>query len=111
MFYIILYIIIAFITSKFTYKYLRYIDKKERKFLKKWEEEYIEAYKDIWREAYFNKLAEEKKCKEYENELKKEKIETKERLKEINIDEEFKKAYDEDLKIAIEKLEEQKHKV
>lgn len=106
--YIIFYILFAFITQKLTYKYIKRIDLKERKFLKKWESEYINAYKETWKKAYFDKLAEEKKIHEYEEEIKKEKKEQKEALKEVTIDDEFRQEYDNNLKEAIERLEAQK---
>lgn len=105
MFYIIFYIIFAVLTQIITYRIVKRIDLKERKFLKKWELEYINAYKDIWKQAYFDKLAEEKKIKEYEAELKREKQEQKEALKEITIDDEFKEEYEKNLAEAIERLE------
>lgn len=107
MFYIIFYILFAFITQILTYKYVKRMDMKERKFLKKWELEYINAYKDIWKKAYFEKLAEEKKIHDYEEQLKKENKEQKEALKEVMINEEFIQEYNNNLAAAIERLEAQ----
>lgn len=105
--YIIFYILFAFITQILTYKYVKRIDMKERKFLKKWELEYISAYKEIWKRTYFDKLAEEKKIHDYEEELKKEKQEQKEALKKVTINDEFKQEYNNNLAEAIERLEAQ----
>lgn len=104
MFYIIFYILFAFVTQILTYKYVKRMDMKERKFLKKWELEYINAYKETWKKAYFDKLAEEKKIHDYEKEIEREKKEQKEALKEVTIDEEFKLEYDNNLNEAIERL-------
>lgn len=68
------------------YKWIRHIDKKERKFLRQWEREYIESYKELWKEQYFLKLAEEKKIKEYQDYLKKEKQKMRAKLKLVKIE-------------------------
>lgn len=107
MLYVLFYLIFAVLTQFITYKWIKRIDMKERKFLKKWEKEYIEAYKDIWKKSYFEKLAEEKKVALYEAEMKKEKEELKQMLKDVTIDEKFRQEYEENLNIAIEELEKQ----
>lgn len=107
MFYVLFYLIFAVLTQFITYKWIKRIDMKERKFLKKWEKEYIEAYKDIWKKSYFEKLAEERKMEIYEKEKKKEKEDLKQYLKEVTIDEQFRQEYEENLNQAIEDLEKQ----
>lgn len=107
MFYVLFYLIFAVLTQFITYKWIKRIDMKERKFLKKWEKEYVEAYKEIWKKSYFEKLAEEKKVALYEAEKKKEKEELKQMLKDVTIDEKFRREYEENLNIAIEELEKQ----
>lgn len=89
------------------YKWIRHIDMKNRKFVKEWEKEYIEAYKDLWKEQYFLKLAEEKKIKEVEKRIALEKKEQKDRLKEVHADDEDEKEYLDALDEAIKKLEEE----
>lgn len=105
MFYAIFYLIFAVLTQLITYKLLRRIDKKERKFLKEWELEYINSYKDLWRESYFKKLAEEKKMQQVEALKKKENAELKEKLKGVGINDEFLEEYENDLQQAMDKLE------
>ena len=102
---VIFYLFFAIISQLITYKIVRRIDLKERKFLRKWELEYIKAYKDIWKKAYFEKLAEEKKIKEYEKEKSREKKERSEALKEVTIDDEFRQEYDQNLENAVKELE------
>ena len=82
----LMYLGFCIVTFFCNYKWITHIEKKERKFLKKWEKEYIEAYKDIWKKQYFLRLAEEKKLKEYEKTKKKESQEQREALKEVQID-------------------------
>lgn len=104
---IIFYIIFAFITQVLTYKYVRHIDKKERKFLKEWEKEYISAYAEQWKKAYFDKLVEERKIKEYEEKLKKEKEARTKALKEVHINdfERYEIEYKNNLQDAVDRLE------
>lgn len=106
MFYFIFYALWVFVTATLTYKWIRHLDKKERKFLKNWEKEYISAYKDIWEEQYYLKLAEEKKIKEYEEIKKKKSEETKEKLKTVHIEDfdSFEQKYVQKLKKAKETL-------
>lgn len=114
MFYIIIYIIFAILSQIITYKIVRNIDKKERKFLKQWEKDYIEAYKDLWQKAYFDKLAEEKKIKAYEKEAEKNKQDLKDKLNNVsvnNIYEEYHTIYEDKLNQAIARLKESEEKV
>lgn len=94
------------------YKYIRHIDKKERKKLKQWENEYINAYKDIWKEQYFLKLAEEKQIKQYEAIQKKNNEESKEKLKQVKISDldSFEHDFVQNLNAANEKIEKEKSK-
>lgn len=88
------------------YKWIRHIDKKERKYLKQWEKEYVEAYAEIWKEQYFLRLAEEKKLKEIAKKREDEKAEQRERLKNVKIEdeEEFMLDYDKHMQKAEETL-------
>ena len=88
------------------YKWIRHIDKKERKYLKQWEKEYVEAYAEIWKEQYFLRLAEEKKLKEIAKKMEEEKAEQKERLKNVKIEneEEFMLDYNKNMQKAEETL-------
>lgn len=103
----VMYIAYCLISFFCVYKWIRHIDKKERKYLKQWEKEYVNAYAEIWKEQYFLRLAEEKKLNEFkkikENENKQQKI----RLKEVHIDnlEEFSRDYYRNMKKAEEKLQ------
>lgn len=106
MFQIIFYLVFALLSQMITYKILRKVDKKERQFLKDWELEYINAYKDLWRESYFQKLAEQKRMELVEKQKKQENEEQKEKLKNVVIDKQFIEQYDNDLQLAIDKLEE-----
>ncbi len=107
---IIFYLVFAVLTQIVTYHLLRRIDKRERQLLKNWELEYINTYKDLWRESYFQKLAEEKRMELVEKQKKQENAELKQKLKQVGIDEGFVEQYDNDLQQAIEKLEEQEKK-
>ncbi len=103
----IMYIAYCFISFFCVYKWIRHIDKKERKYLKAWEKEYVSAYAEIWKEQYFLRLAEEKKLNEVKKLKEKEVKEQKEKLKEIHIEniEEFTLEYNENIEKATEKLE------
>ena len=102
---IIIYIFFAFLSQFFVYKWIKKIDMKERKKLKTWEKSYIDEFAPLWKNAHFDQLAIEKKIKEYESLKKKEKQEIKDKLKDVNIDDQFHEIYENDLNNAIEKLE------
>lgn len=100
---IIIYIIFAIITQYLTYKWVKRIDKKERKKLKKWEKNYISEYAELWKDAHFDQLAIEKIIKEYEIKKKKEQARIKEELKNIQPAENFEEIYNNELEKANER--------
>lgn len=102
----ITYLAYCLISFFCVYKYIRHIDKKERKYLKQWEKEYIESYAEIWKEQYFLRLAEEKNLKEIAKKMEEEKAEQKERLKNVKIvnEQEFILDYDKNMQQAEETL-------
>ena len=101
---IIIYIIFAIITQYFTYKWIRHVDVKERKKLKKWELNYISEYAELWKDAHFDQLAIEKIIKEYELKKKKEKAKIKEELKNIQPADNFDEVYNNELEQAQERV-------
>lgn len=102
---IVFYLIFAVVSQVITYKIVRGIDKRERRFLKKWELEYINAYKEEWKKSYFEKLAEEEKFKQIEEEKKKEQSEIKAKLKQVKVTEEDRAEYERCFDEAVKEVE------
>lgn len=91
------------------YRFINYIDKKNRKIARRIEKEYIEAYAEIWEKQYFERLAKEKRLEEYNKKEKAKNQQQKEDLKNIHVDdmEKFKKYYEDNMTIAEAKLKEE----
>lgn len=104
---IIIYIIFAVVTQKMTYKYIKRIDKKERKKLKNWEQHYIGEYTIMWKNEHFKQLVMNKKLKDYETSKKEENKIISDKLNQVKIEDDFEKSYNLEVDNATKKLDEE----